>query len=366
MQTFTNFSFFLEDFIENFNPYFEQKTLYIVNYAEKINPKSKQIANSCLRLVKSGGKRIRPALVYLGFWLANGKKPNSDQLEKIFTLGSALEFLHTFALIHDDIIDKASTRRGEPTIEAEYYKEMGKHNALTAALLAGDYLHTYADKLILETGSSEIQKDYYNLSMELICGQIDDCLGIGTENIQTLDEKRIIAMLASKSGNYTIQKPLLLGMKLAKEENLLTDKDNLFFEKSYQIVSEIGQNLGVIFQHVDDVLGIFGAEETGKPNDSDIKEGKRTLLMMRVLKSPNILLSEKSELLEILGNSKATKKQILQAKNIVKKTMVVDNLLAESSELVLKISDKLNNHFKPSQALNILENLGYFLVKRTK
>ena len=89
-----------------------------INESATINQTAVQNLQMVRKLVENGGKRVRPFLVYLGFGLGREIKENS-KLE-IFKVGAALELFHTFALIHDDLIDNSLIRRGLPTIEAEY------------------------------------------------------------------------------------------------------------------------------------------------------------------------------------------------------------------------------------------------------
>jgi len=354
-----HFKTFLQSFASNFEEEMNTHSSIVHTYASSLNPKSAQIAASCQRLILSGGKRIRPALLYLGCWLLMENEPKMEVLKTTQTVGSALELLHTFALIHDDIIDKADTRRGQLTIEAEYKNSMNNHDAMTAALLAGDYLHTYADLLMMNVQPITVRQQYFDLSMELICGQIDDCLGVGKDSFENLDEERIEAMLAAKSGNYSIQKPLLLGAEIAKE----FVKDGVSFENKRKVLERIGLQLGIIFQHTDDILGIFGTKETGKSTDTDILEGKRTLLMTRVFAQAS--KSDQNWLMSIVGNIQATAAEIDLVRNFIKTSGVVQQIETECRQLITQISTALENTFPPSKPRDYLQSIGTFLLERT-
>jgi len=356
-----NFPEFLGEFVRDFQPQLDTHSDRLVQYAARINPQSGTVARSCLRLIQSGGKRIRPALAVLGYWLMTTEKPHNSACDTLYTVGTALELLHTFALIHDDIIDKAVTRRGTPTIEAEYAATMTAHDAMTAALLAGDYLHTYANSLMMNIEPSSVRKMYFDLSMELMCGQVDDCLGIGQSDFENLDEDRVRAMLAAKSGNYTIQKPLLLGAEIARAH---TDVDDKKWEEKQDILRQVGHQLGIIFQHTDDILGIFGTQETGKSVDTDIMDGKRTLLMSRVFTAAS--QSECAWLKTILGNHSASQSDIQSVRDYIQASGVIGNIHTEAEKLIEGISADLQTHFEPSPAREALQSLGTFLLQRTQ
>jgi len=117
-----NFKEQLIEFKTNFDEQLSQYLLEKIEQAGKINSTAKTNLQEIYRVileVKSAGKRIRPALTYFGF-LATGKTPSKEDLHNIMQVGIALELFHTFALIHDDIIDESLTRRGSPTVQSFY------------------------------------------------------------------------------------------------------------------------------------------------------------------------------------------------------------------------------------------------------
>jgi len=357
MTTKHHFRSFLQHFVELYTPYLETQTEQMQREAEHLNPMSGELGVSAARLIRCGGKRIRPALIYLGYWLASGQKPEDSELEDIFLLGTAVEFLHTFALVHDDIIDIADTRRGEPTIEAEYRKRIGKHGATTAAILAGDFLHVYADKLASQLEYVQTRSDYFAMSCELVFGQIDDCLGVGLGDFKTIDQQRILAMLAAKSGNYSIQKPLLLGARLAEE------KGKVQKESYFNSLEHIGRDLGLVFQHTDDLLGIFGSDDTGKSTDGDITEGKRTLLMARTVQAASVEVKEK--LLQILGNAEAKRDEIDWVKKTVVELGIDADIRTECMEYMKTISEEIEKQWGNAEPAIILQQLGDYLLSRS-
>ena len=220
-------------------------------------PEAADLIDEIAALVGAGGKRLRPAFCYWGYRASGGE----DGAE-IVRAASALELLHTFAIVHDDIMDDSDERRGEPTVHVRHGTEF--------ALLVGDLALVLADAMLLGAGfepeiSTGAFADYSLMRQEVIAGQHLDVLSAARTDV-TEDEARRIAVL--KSGRYSIEKPLVIGCRLAGGSDDLAAG-----------LSRFGDPLGEAFQLRDDLLGTFGARaSTGKPVDSDIREGKRNLL----------------------------------------------------------------------------------------
>lgn len=232
-------------------------------------PDAELLINELRRVIDAGGKRLRPAFCYWGFRAAGGHPD-----EPILRVAAALELLHTFAVVHDDIMDASASRRGQPTVNA-------KHGT-SVALLAGDLALVLADDELMSSGFpiAAIQRAfvaYSRMRQEVIAGQFLELRAAARPSI-TEEEARRIARL--KSGRYSIREPLLVGAELAGAGAELVDGFGRF-----------GDELGEAFQLVDDLLGTFGDPEvTGKPVDSDIRTGKRHLLFattVRMLGEPD-------------------------------------------------------------------------------
>jgi geranylgeranyl diphosphate synthase, type I len=214
------------------------------------------------RLLLAGGKRLRPAFCYWGFRAARGSHGN-----EIVRAAAALELLHTFAIVHDDIMDKADERRGAPTVHVRY--------GLDVALLVGDLALVLADALFAESGFApdvilDAFSDYSRMRQEVIAGQYLD-LRAGSEADVTEERARRIAVL--KSGRYSVEQPLAIGAALAGAPREERDRLVLF-----------GRPLGEAFQLRDDLLGTFGERAaTGKPIDSDIRQGKHHVLFAKTV-----------------------------------------------------------------------------------
>jgi geranylgeranyl diphosphate synthase type I len=224
---------------------------------------------SLQRLVMDGGKRLRPAFCFWGFVGAGGD-PASDV---VIDAGAAFELLQAFALVHDDVMDGSSIRRGSRTAHLAF----GDQHAETAwrgearrfgegvAILIGDLAHVYADQLLPRT-SAAVQQVWDELRIELNIGQYLDLVGTARADTDHASARRIARY---KSGKYTIERPLHIGAALAGR-----------LPELQEVLSAYGDPLGEAFQLRDDLLGAFGDEtSTGKPVGDDLCEGKPTPLL---------------------------------------------------------------------------------------
>ncbi len=220
------------------------------------------------QLVMAGGKRLRPAFCHWAFVGAGGDP--DDAL--IVNAGAALELLHTFALIHDDVMDGSRRRRGLDTVHLAFesrhatgeWRGEGRRFGEGVAILVGDLAFVYADLLLV--GAPRAALDVFtDLRLEVNLGQYLDLLGTVRGGVG-IDQARRISQY--KSGKYTIERPLHLGAALAGRLHELGPA-----------LSAYGGPLGEAFQLRDDLLGAFGDPSlTGKPVGEDLREGKPTAL----------------------------------------------------------------------------------------
>ena len=229
--------------------------------------------NEIRRMVEAGGKRLRPAFCHWGFVGAGGDPTD----RRVVDAGAAFELMHAFALFHDDVMDDASSRRGEPTTHAAYadthrlagWSGESRRFGEGAAILVGDLASVLADELLV--GASEpVWRMWNELRTELNVGQFLDIVG-AVRGERRIDRAERIARY--KSGKYTIERPLHLGALLAAPQR----PDELLAQ-----LSRYGLPLGDAFQMRDDVIGVFGdSAVTGKPVGGDLLEGKPTSLLAR-------------------------------------------------------------------------------------
>jgi len=225
-----------------------------------------------LRELVPSGKLLRGSLCLLGYQLM-GK----SDITPILPLAASLEFMHSALLIHDDIIDNDSLRRGKPSMMA-YYQALADKNSYpqaeqvgkNLAICVGDIGFFLGFKLFgqlrLETQAQQaLLSDFCREFMIVGLGEMHDVSTANTPEIVT--EAEIINVYRYKTARYTFSLPLLMAAHAADFPATETQK-----------LQALGELLGLIFQIKDDELGLFGTEaEIGKPATSDAREGKKTL-----------------------------------------------------------------------------------------
>ncbi|WP_263379904.1 polyprenyl synthetase family protein [Granulicella paludicola] len=214
-------------------------------------------------LIAGGGKRIRPLLLILA---AKALESKSDARIR---LGAVVEMLHTATLVHDDIIDEASTRRGRPSSNTTW------GNA--KCVLAGDWLYMQAFQTALEERNFRILDLLISLTQEMVEGELLQMEKLG----HLINEEEYFDLIYRKTA-CLFQVSMKLGAVIANPSSNGHDKEeNSPFE---QTLGEYGRNLGLAFQIVDDVLDLTATDDVlGKPAASDLREGKATLAVIHAL-----------------------------------------------------------------------------------
>ncbi len=234
-----------------------------------------------LERIANGGKRLRAAFAFWGWYGASqldGSSATEAASDRILDVCAAFELLQAFALIHDDVMDDADTRRSERTIhaaQAELVRSRGwrgepRRYGEGVAILVGDLSHVYADQLI-GNDSDQARRIWDQLRIELNLGQY---LDMRTAAASELDRATAQRVATFKSALYTIVRPLQLGASLGGMPN-----DDVMAR-----LEEYGRPAGQAFQLRDDLLGVFGdADTVGKPVGNDLREGKPTELVAAAL-----------------------------------------------------------------------------------
>ncbi len=222
------------------------------------------------RLLLAGGKRLRPVFCHWAF-VGLGGDPDDP---RVVDAGAALELLHIFALIHDDVMDASARRHGAETIHAQFTRLhtengwRGEHRRFGegVAILVGDLAFVYSD-MLLRGAPPEAWQVFDELRLEVNVGQYLDLMGTARANATPELARRVCRY---KSAKYTVERPLHLGAALCAPGRL---------PELAAPFSRYGLPLGEAFQLRDDVLGTFGDPEvTGKAVGEDLREGKPTLL----------------------------------------------------------------------------------------
>ena len=223
-------------------------------------------------LLVGRGKRLRVAMSYWGF-LAAGGTHGSDDYRYLIRAAAALEALHLFALVHDDVMDSSASRRGRPSAHVEASRWHAASGGVgdaalfgtNIAVLLGDLAHTVADR-IADDLPRPLRKVWYALCVELVAGQRADLTGAAAGR-RDLAHAEHVARL--KSGRYSIERPLELGAMAAGAMPEVVDT-----------LLRCGEHIGRAFALRDDFLGVWGNPAmTGKPAGDDLYEAKATVLL---------------------------------------------------------------------------------------
>jgi len=210
-------------------------------------------------LIAGGGKRIRPLLLLL-----SAKALDSDSDARI-RMGAVVEMLHTATLVHDDIIDEASTRRGRPSSNTTW------GNA--KCVLAGDWLYMQAFQTALAERNFRILNLLISLTQQMVEGELLQMEKLG----HLINEEEYFDLIYRKTA-CLFKVSMQLGAVIANPD--LRDGERPFEDT----LGEYGRNLGLAFQIVDDVLDLTANDEIlGKPAASDLREGKATLAVIHAL-----------------------------------------------------------------------------------
>jgi geranylgeranyl diphosphate synthase type I len=266
------------------------------------------------QLIGSGGKRIRPAMCYLGWLSAHGTSRGVGRTH-VVTVGAALELLHVFALIHDDVMDESASRRGQPSVhtqaallhEASRAQGSAQRFGESIAVLAGDLAHAEADSLAA-TLPAEMRRIWRVLVVELVCGQRRDLTG-SVAGRRDLRHARQVARM--KSGSYTVERPLQLGAVAAKAPSTVLAN-----------LAVYGREVGEAFALRDDLLGVWGDPMlTGKPAGDDLLSGKPTVILS--LAQQRVSGSARSTLARV-GSPRLTPDDVAELQTVLRDCGVVD------------------------------------------
>ncbi|AXI25728.1 serralysin [Methanofervidicoccus sp. A16] len=285
-------------------------------------------------LLMAGGKRIRPYLTILTYML------KKDSIEEVLPAALAVELIHNYTLIHDDIMDNDDRRRGIPTVHVVYGKPM--------AILAGDLL--YAEAFVAVSDIRDPEKAHEVLKV-LSRSCVDVCVGqamdMEFEEREDITMEEYLEMISKKTGALivtSVEVGAIMGECSPEERESLR---------------EYAKRIGLAFQIQDDILDLVGNKnKIGKPIGSDIREGKKTLIVIHALQ--HLPEDKKKRLLEILGKRDAKDEEIEEAIEILRDSIefareMVKKYITESKEY-LKIFDK--------ERRKKLEDIADFIMER--
>lgn len=291
-----------------------------------------------LRTHAGAGKLIRPRLVELGWRAAADGPVPAAEGPAVDRLGAAFELLHTGLLVHDDVIDRDVVRRGERTVHEATRRRLAArgvpeaeaaHAGTAVALIGGDVLLVEALRLAMtctpDPGRAAlVAAVVLDAATASAAGELEDVLlGLARHTGEEPEPERILAMQRLKTAHYTVSAPLRAGALLAG-----ADPD---FAAG---LGEAGADLGVAYQVVDDVLGVFGApEQTGKSADGDLREGKATVLTAHGRRDPAVRA--------LLDAGPATPEELEAARRALEAAGAREHALQVAEELTRRAAEHL-------------------------
>ena len=312
-------------------------------------PRAAELADELGRVVGAGGKRLRPLFCYWGFRAGGGLDD-----DRIVRAAASLELLHTFAIIHDDVMDRSALRRGQPATHVALAGAGDGHTGVSAAILAGDLALSLADELFCEAGFEAERflagfRWYNRMRTEVVAGQYLDLVASRGPAPSEATVRRIAQL---KSGGYTVEKPLLIGAALAGATPEIETAMSVF-----------GAALGEAFQLRDDVLGAFGdPAATGKDADGDLREGKRTLLVTRAIAGASN--ADRLFLEEHLGRPGLHAKDGERIRSIIRSSGALSSTVATIDELRTRSVVALADGALPIDVVSALSELADLATAR--
>lgn len=321
------------------------------------DPLAMEVMDAIKEYTLRGGKRVRAVLLIKGYQAAGGK-----DVERIRRASISMELIQTMLLIHDDIIDRSPERRGRPSFHEIFRKIHGDRDfpgdgarfGESMAIIAGDLAETLAEKALVTSGFPD------DLIRNALLSQTDmvrdtgfgQILDIYSEVLPEWGEENVLRVHEYKTARYTFEGPLHIGAVLsgAGDEQL-------------KALSDYAVPAGIAFQLVDDILGFFGDPARGGQEDlSDIKEGKRTLL---VIKAMELASPEERTILEsALGNPDLTPDEAEAVRDIIRRC----GSEKYSRDLALKLHDEavgsLEKGDLDGESVEFLKGLSEYLLDR--
>jgi geranylgeranyl diphosphate synthase, type II len=289
-------------------------------------------------ILHSGGKRLRPLLVLLSAKAVGGK------YNQVYNAAVAVELLHNFTLVHDDIMDNADMRRGRLTLHKKYDD--------STAILAGDSLLAVAYEFLLKDcngKTNEVTSAFTKSLIEVCEGQSLDKDFETAQKVSISDYKIMIMKKTAALSEMCCKIGALLGGG--------TDNE-------IKAVSAFGKNIGIAFQVQDDLLDITGEEkEFGKKTGGDLIEGKKTFLFINALSKARG--DDKKKLLNVIKNKGISPDEVKDYKLLYEKLKVIDDAKKEIKYYTNKALHQLKV-LKKEEDRKIFHWLADSLIKRIK
>jgi len=285
-------------------------------------------------VLASGGKRVRPMMLLLAARLA-GYRGQSH-----IGLASVVEFIHTATLLHDDVVDGASLRRGNASANSIWGNE--------ASVLVGDFLFAKSFSIMVRDGNLKILKALSDATTLMAEGEV---LQLVSTCDLDMDEERYIKVVRSKTA--------VLMAAACQCGGLLAEVD----EERESALREVGMELGIAFQFMDDALDyIADQEEFGKARGQDLAEGKMTLPLIETLR--NCRSEERERVAAIIEQDELEEADLGYVIDLINRYDGITYTRSRAAELVASAKKRLDI-FPPSPDRDALCRLADYVVGRS-
>ncbi|HEX8834894.1 MAG TPA: polyprenyl synthetase family protein [Abditibacteriaceae bacterium] len=299
----------------------------------------KLIADLAAHTLGAGGKRLRPALVILAAQLCGDSPTEANR--RVTTCAAAMELIHTTSLIHDDVVDSATVRRGKPAANLVWGNG--------TSVLVGDYLFAQVFVTVSANGFHDLLQPIAHATSQLCAGEL---LETQTRGLLSMKEKQYCDIIALKTAALTECSCRLGAMALGATEDHV------------QRLAHFGRDIGMAFQIVDDIFDIVATESgLGKPVGNDIREGDVTLPMLRA--AAVCSEAERLELASLIGKDPIGDEDVQRALEIIRSTDAVSHCYSVAADYIASAKAQLDV-FPDSEARSMLYDIADYVGTRDK
>lgn len=296
-----------------------------------------------MKYSQNGGKRHRPLICVAACAAVGG------DIRRAFSAAAAIEHFHTAALIHDDIADEASLRRGEPCM----HLTQGEGLAINAGDLALSIVNgiVMRDPLLSDSMKVRVAIELVSMAQSTVEGQALD-IGWARDGRYDITPEDYLVMATHKTAHYSGAVPLAVGAMVGGGS-----------EEQVEALRAYGLDTGLAFQIQDDLLNLVGTKEAKeKDYRSDITEGKRTLVVVHALQNT----TKRERLVEILSSKETDPAILEEAVSIMREAGSIDYARAYAEKLTANAQERLAKILPESKMRDLLASMADWFVDRLK
>lgn len=333
---------------EKISEYFDREITQNFGFNQRQQTVVREALEHAKELILRPQKHLRGSFVVYGALLG---QRSAD--ERIWKAAVAVEMTHGALLMHDDFMDQDILRRGGITTHKFYEGKLGNlHHGESMAVSVGDAVLCLGFELLESCGVPGATKQMLRAIANTAHGQEYD---VTLEALHDWDEEDVIVLHKAKTAIYTYENPLLIGGHFAGIDGQVQ-----------KILHDYAMDGGVAFQLQDDILGVFGKpERTGKSVDSDLMQGKCTLLVLNALEKGTD--AQRRKIKKVWGNWKAGKKELNAAREAIRESGSYEynkQLAKRYAAKAAKTAEGLRKLDLNSRAIDYIQGIAEYMVER--